>query len=180
MTLTDQMREENERVRTILKILGRISDKIGSGGQVSLGDLGDVVELTEVLAQRHHQKKEEDLLLSAMEGSAAHEHGALALLLSRHSAIRKAFRDMKEAVAKYRAGDVAAKAAVSQTIRLYCELFSDHLETAESELYAGVDTGLSREKREELIERFDTLDRSDANRPTELQSLEKLSHAYLK
>ncbi len=180
MILTEQLREENERVRTILKILERISDEIGSGGQVSLGDLGDVVELAEVLAQRHHQKKEEDLLLSAMEESAVHEHGALALLLSRHSAIRKAFRDMKEAVAKYRAGDVTARSAVSQTMRVYCELFGEHLETAESELYAGVDTGLSREKQDELIEGFNSLDRSDANRDAELQSLQKLSHAYLK
>ena len=180
MILTEQLREENARVRTILKILEKLSEKIDSDEKVGYRDLSDIVELAEIFGQRHHQKKEEDLLLSAMEQSAVHEYDVLALLLSRHSAIRKAFREMKEAVAKYHAVDGTARSAASQTMKVYCELFGEHLDTAESEFYAGLDTRFTREKQDELIEGFNALDRSDANRPTELQNLEKLSHAYLK
>jgi hemerythrin-like domain-containing protein len=179
MILTDQLRKENETIRVALRILERISERINSAEQVRPEDLDDVVELIQVLVQRLHQKKEEDLLLSTMEESPVDEHGALAALLSEHSAIRKSFRAMKESIARYHAGDQAARPIVSESMRLYGRQLSQHLETAEKDLYERVDVHLSRKKQGELITRFERLEKTGVDKDKRLRKLLGLRQAYL-
>jgi hemerythrin-like domain-containing protein len=180
MILTDQLRKENETIRMILKILERMSEKIDSGMQLNPEDLTDAVELAGVLVERLHQKKEEALLVSTMEESPVDEHGALALLLSEHRAIRRSFQEMKESATMYLAGDQSARPLVSKTLRVYSEQLGRHLETVESDLYGRADIHLSRKRQYELIDRFSRLDRSDGDRDVQLQSLRKLRRDYLR
>lgn len=179
MILTDQLRKENETIRVVLRILERIGEGFDSGEQVHLEDLDEVVGLIEALVERLHQRKEEDLLLSTMEESPVDEHGALAALLSEHRAIRKSFQAMKESVARYRAGDQAARPIVSESIRLYSRQLSQHLETAENDLYERVDIHLSRKKQSELMTRFDRLERIGVDKNEQLRKLVRLRQAYL-
>ena len=179
MILTDQLREENERIRTVLRVLEKIGKRMDSPVQVDPEDLGEVVELTEVLVQRLHMKKEEALLVSTMEESPVNEHGSLAHLLSEHSAIRKSFQEMKESVNRYRAGDHAARSAVSEAMRLYYAHLGQHLETAERDLYGRVEIQLSTKKLDELVQKFERLDKVVADKDLELRKLPKLTQTYL-
>jgi hemerythrin-like domain-containing protein len=129
--------------------------------------------------QRLHQKKEEDLLLATIEGSAVDEHGALAVLLLDHRAIRRSFQAMRESIARYHAGDQDARPVVIERVRLYTRQLSEHLETAEKDLYVRADMHLSRKKQGELAARFDRLDRAIAEEDEQLRKLAKLREAYL-
>jgi hemerythrin-like domain-containing protein len=179
MILTDQLREENGTIRVVLKILDAICGKIDRGEQVPSGDLDDLIQLAEVLVQRLHQRKEEDLLLSTMEESPVNEHGAMSVLLLEHRAIRRSLQEMKRSVAKYRAGGRAARPVVSESVRFYNRLLRDHLDTAEKCLYERVDIHLSRKKQIELAERFDRLEGFGIIRDRLLDKLLRLRRIYI-
>jgi hemerythrin-like domain-containing protein len=179
MILTDQLRKENGTIRVMLEILDRICDKLDSGDQVPSEDLDELTQLAEVLVKRLHQRKEEDLLLSTMEGSPVDEHGALAALLLDHRAIRKSFQEMKESVAKYHAGDQAVCPVVSESGRLYKRLLREHLDTAEKYLYERAEIHLSRKKQSELAGRFDRLEGFGVARDKLLDKLLRLRRVYL-
>jgi hemerythrin-like domain-containing protein len=179
MILTDQLRKENENVRIALRILNRICDKLDSEEQVPPGDLDEIVELIEVLVQRLHQKKEEDLLLATMETSPVDEHGALAALLLDHRAIRKSFQELRESTVRCHSGDQAARPTIIQNARLYDRRLREHLETAESYIYERADMHLSREKQDELMERFDKLERFGADRDAQMRKLLRLRRVYI-
>jgi hemerythrin-like domain-containing protein len=179
MMLTDQLKKENDNIRVMLRILNGICGKLDSGYEVPARDLDDIFELIRVLVQRLHQKKEEDLLLATMEGSPVDEHGALAALLLDHRAIRRSFQAMRESIARYHAGDQDARPVVSERVRLYTRQLSEHLETAEKDLYVRADMHLSRKKQAELAARFDRLDRAIAEEDERLRKLAKLRQMYL-
>jgi hemerythrin-like domain-containing protein len=179
MILTDQLRDENEKIKMALRVLESISKRMDSPVQVDPEDLGEVVELTGVLVQRLHMKKEEALLVSTMEESPVNEHGSLAQLLSEHSEIRKSFQEMKESVNRYRAGEWAARSAVSEAMRLYLEQLGGHLETAERDLYGRSEILLPRRKLDKLIQKFDRLDKSETDRDLQMRRLLKLAQTYL-
>jgi hemerythrin-like domain-containing protein len=179
MILTEQLRKENDTIRIALKVLDRICEKLDSEGQVPSEDLHEVVELMEALVQRLHQRKEEDLLLSTMEGSPVDEHGAMSALLLDHRAIRKSFQEMKESVAKYCTGDQAVRSVVSESGRLYNRLLREHLDTAEKYLYGRADIHLSRKKQSELAGRFDRLERFGTARDKLLDKLLRLRRIYI-
>ena len=180
MMLTDQLKKDNEDIRVMLRILDRICEKLDSRYDVPAKDLDDIFELIRILVQRLHQKKEEDLLFATMEGSPVDEHGALAALLLDHRAIRRSFQAMRESIARYHAGDQDARPVVSERVRLYTRRLSEHLETAEKDLYVRADTHLSRKNQDELTARFDRLDRAIAEKDEQLRKLAKLRQVYLK
>lgn len=86
---------------------------------------------------------------------------------------------MKESIARYHAGDQGARPVVSERVRLYTRQLSEHLETAEKDLYVRADTHLSRKKQGELTARFDRLDRAIAEEDEQLHKLAKLRQVYL-
>jgi hemerythrin-like domain-containing protein len=179
MILTDQLRKENGTIRIMLEILDKICHKLDSEDQVPSEDLDELIQIAEALVKRLHQRKEEDLLLSTMEGSPVDEHGALAALLLEHRAIRKSFQEMKESVAKYRAGDQAVRPVVSRSGRLYNTLLREHLDTAEKYLYERADIHLSRKKQSELVEKFGRLEGPAVARDRALDKLLRLRRVYL-
>jgi hemerythrin-like domain-containing protein len=179
MILTDQLRKENETIRVMLEILDRICDKLDSGDQVPSEDVDELIELAEVLVQRLHQRKEEDLLLSTMEESPVDEHGPMSALLLDHRAIRRSFQEMKESAAKYHAGDQAARPVVSESGRLYNRRLREHLDTAEKHLYERAEIHLSRKKQSELAGRFDRLERYGVARDKLLDKLLRLRRIYI-
>jgi hemerythrin-like domain-containing protein len=179
MILTDQLRKENENVRIALRILNRICRKLDSEEQVPPEDLDEIIEHIEVLVQRLHQKKEEDLLLATMETSPVDEHGALAALLLDHRAIRKSFQELKKSTARYHSGDQAARPAIIENARLYDRRLSEHLETAESYIYERADIHLSREKQNELMETFNRLERFGVERDVQMRKLLRLRRVYV-
>ena len=175
MILTDELRRENENVRKILRILQRICEKIDSDDQVPERDLDEIVQLAETLAQRSHQRKEEETLLSTMEDSPVHEQGALAALLEDHHAIRRHFEEMKASLSRYRAGDTNALLTFAASSRFYVELLNEHLQVAQKDLYPRIDMHLSRKKQDELMNRFASYG-VDADRAEQVL---RLSRAYL-
>jgi hemerythrin-like domain-containing protein len=176
MMLTDQLKKENENIRVMLRILDKICEKIDSGQRPLSEDLDEVVELIEVLVQRLHQRKEEDLLLSTTEDSPVDERGAFAALLADHRAIRRYFQGMKASLAKYHRGDAAALASLGHSARHYSRLLDEHLEMAEKDLYGRADINLSRKKQSELMERFAGL---EGIGPDRNQRILRLRRIYL-
>jgi hypothetical protein len=102
-----------------LKITRRVSEKLDHSEKVPPVDLDRLVQLIEVVVQRLHQRKEEDLLLATMEESPVDERGIFAALLSEHSLIRKYFNAMKRSDAEYRKGIETAKARFSESAKSY-------------------------------------------------------------
>jgi hemerythrin-like domain-containing protein len=174
MMLTDQLKKENENIRVMLRILDRICEKIDSGQRPLSEDLDEVVELIEVLVQRLHQRKEEDLLLSTTEDSPVDERGAFAALLADHRAIRKRFQEMKASLAKYHRGDSTALASLSYSAHLYSRLLDEHLEMAQKDLYERADINLSRKKQRELMKRFARLEEMGADRNERIMRLRRI------
>jgi hemerythrin-like domain-containing protein len=179
MILTDQLKKENENIRVMLRILDRICEKLDSGYDVPARDLDDISELIRVLVQRLHQGKEEDVILATLEDSPVNERGAFLALLADHSAIRRSFQAMRESIVRYHAGDQDVRSVVSERARRYARQLSEHLETAQKDLFVRADMHLSRKKQGELTARFDRLDRAIAEKDEQLRKLAKLRQVYL-
>jgi len=66
MTPTEQLKEEHEAIKLMLRILDKVCDKLESGEEVNPEHLDQILEFIKVFADKCHHGKEEDLLFQQL------------------------------------------------------------------------------------------------------------------
>jgi hemerythrin-like domain-containing protein len=184
MTPAEQLKEEHEGILLMLKILGKICEKLESGTKVDPEHLDRIVEFFRVFADKCHHGKEEDLLFPEMEKSGiSREQGPIGVMLLEHDQGRGHVRKMGDAAAKIRKDDPAAPAEFAGSAREYIALLTRHIEKENNILFPMGDRAIPRKKQGELVEAFEKLEREKIGEGTHErfhQLLHDLKDVYLK
>ncbi|HZD54712.1 MAG TPA: hemerythrin domain-containing protein [Candidatus Aquicultoraceae bacterium] len=159
MKSTEVLKEEHGGVKTMLAILGKVSDRLGSAKAVPADDLDRILEFLQVFVDRCHHAKEEDFLFPALERTGMpREGGPIGELLSEHVQGRELIRGMREAADGCRRGDRDAAERFAFHARGYAELLLAHIEKEDEILYPLADRQLDVATDRTLVEEFERVE----------------------
>jgi hemerythrin-like domain-containing protein len=154
------LREEHKAIKVALGILGRVSSKLESKEKVDQEDLGRILEFIKIFVDTCHHGKEEDLLFVAMENAGIpRARGPIGVMLKEHEMGRSYVRNMREAVGKYKTGELSYSSRFVDNAKKYAKLLNAHIGKEDNILYPMVDMELPEETHHELIEKFEELER---------------------
>ncbi|MFQ6107196.1 MAG: hemerythrin domain-containing protein [Thermoplasmata archaeon] len=161
MRPTEELKEEHNAIKKMLEVMGKVAERLDSGGRVNAEHLDRIVEFLKVFADKCHHGKEEDLLFPAMiEAGAPKEGGPIGVMLKEHEIGRGYIRSMGKSISNYGKGDKQASSDIARDTRAYTHLLSQHIEKENTVLFAMADKILSEGKRKELIEGFEEIEKN--------------------
>lgn len=154
MKPTEQLREEHNVIKLMLKILEAICGKLENEKDISKEHFEKVIEFIKVFADKCHHGKEEDLLFPAMEQAGIpREGGPIGVMLMEHNMGRDYVKGMSESVLSQDFKRFIENA------RGYIGLLEQHINKEDNILYLMADMHLSEMKQKELIQQFEKVER---------------------
>ncbi len=183
MKPTAQLQEEHQAIKRMLRIAGKVSEKLESGEEINPEHLEQIVEFIRVFADRCHHGKEEDLLFVAMEEAGIpKEGGPIGVMLAEHDMGRGYVRGLSEAVTRYKAGERGVSPAIVENARNYIALLSQHIDKEDNILYPMADMHLTEDQQKALLEGFERVERErigPGRHEAFHQLLDRLQELYL-
>jgi len=180
---TEQLKEEHDAIKLMLRILERVCEKLESGQDVNQTHLKEMLEFIGVFADRCHHGKEEDLLFPEMQKAGIpKEGGPIAVMLTEHDMGREYVSAMSDAIAQYESGNQQASSKFAQNARGYISLLSQHIEKEDNILYPIADARIPKAKQDELLKEFEKVEHEKigVGKHEELHNLlERLEETYL-
>lgn len=182
MKATQQLKDEHEGVRLMLRILGAVSRQLDSEGHVQNEHFEGILEFLKVFVDKCHHGKEEEFLFPALVKVGIPQDGPIAVMLFEHEMGRKYIRVMTDSFERYKLNDASAASAIAQNAQDYIALLTDHIDKENNILFAMADDRLSEKAQEELLEGFEKIEESriGAGKHEEFHTLlHKLKGLYL-
>lgn len=161
MNPTEILKEEHKEIRRMLKILGKMSEKLRSGEKIERNVLEKILEFIKIFADKCHHGKEEDLLFPAMEEAGIpREGGPIGVMLYEHNVGRNAVKGMTEGIEEFYQGNENARKKITENAEIYIELLDSHIYKEDNILYPMADMHLSEEQQKELLEKFEEVEKN--------------------
>ncbi len=134
------------------------------------------MEFIQVFADKCHHGKEEDLLFKEMEAAGfPRDRGPVGVMLHEHEQGRGYVRNMKDGVAKLKAGDKKSALVIAKNAMDYVSLLSQHIEKEDNILYPMAEDRLPEAKLKELENEFEKVEKEIIG-PGRHEEFHKLLH----
>jgi hemerythrin-like domain-containing protein len=159
MKATDHLIHEHEAVLKMIEILQAMAKKLDEGENVWASDLEAALDFLRVFVDKCHHGKEENILFPKLvEIGIPNEGGPVGMMLHEHVIGRGYIAGFAAGTEKYRAGQKAAAAEISENIRGYGELLTSHIFKENNVLYKMADMHLTAQQQNELLTKFENLE----------------------
>lgn len=163
MKPTELLKEEHHGVKLVLRILGQLAGRIADNpvgpNTAYIDDFAKLIEFCRIFVDKCHHAKEEDVLFPALiEVGLPQEGGPVQVMLAEHADGRRLVSAMDEALDRYRSGDVDAIPALTEAVREYVELLTNHIAKEDNILYPIADARLSVEVQNGMTEAFEKIE----------------------
>lgn len=182
MSPTEQLKEEHKEILHMLNILNSMCRTLDDTKPIVTRDMENIIEFIQVFADQCHHGKEEQYLFSAMvDAGVPKEGGPIGVMLTEHDMGRDYVKNMNDALERYKNGDEEAAKDISENAKKYIDLLTPHIQKEDNILYAIADAHLSGAKQEELLQRFDEVEKNVIGEGTHekyKEMLERIGHAY--
>lgn len=159
MTPTEQLKEEHGGVKVMLRIIGKICERMESGKPVPVQHLEQILEFLKVFVDTCHHGKEEEHLFPALEAAGfPRDDGPVGQMLREHEQGREFVRGMGAAVKAYAGGATTGTADFISNARGYTQLLLTHIEKEDTVLYPIADARLTAETQAALAVAFERVE----------------------
>ena len=182
MKATQQLKDEHEGIKIMLRILEQVCRQLESVENLNTEHFKGILEFLRVFVDRCHHGKEEELLFPALIAAGVPKEGPIAIMLREHEIGRNYVKAMSQTHAAYLAGDRSSSKDIVQNARGYIALLKDHIEKENKVIFVTADSRLSEKIQNQLFEGFEKIEaeRIGVGRHEEFHDLlEKLSGIYL-
>jgi hemerythrin-like domain-containing protein len=160
MNAIEQLRDEHDGIKTMLRILDNYCERLENGEAVDLDDGAAMVEFLRVYADKCHHEKEEQLLFPLLERlGVPRAGGPIEIMLEDHDQGRAHVRGMAEALERLRGGDGEAGSAFAENGRNYIRLLTEHIEMEDEAVFDMAEMRLSPAQLETLAAEFATVEK---------------------
>jgi hemerythrin-like domain-containing protein len=152
MTAIELMMNEHRYIKRMLKVMRKYCWKVFQGEMVDMKDFYDMIDFVRNYADKHHHKKEEDLLFKKM-GQELGKHiknGPVMGMMLEHDLGRHYMANLEKALQELEAGQEEAKLDIIANAISYTDLLAKHIDKEDNNLYQFANLRLSKEGKEYL------------------------------
>jgi len=154
--------EEHRVIERGIRLLQKVAERIDAGRDVEASVLAELVDFVRNFADRCHHGKEEKILFQTFaEKGIPVEGGPIGVMLIEHEEGRRMARVMAEAASSIKDGDLSKSKVFSENAKSYAQLLTQHIYKEDNILYPMGRRLLSEEEKEELIRRFEVVERKE-------------------
>jgi len=147
----EQMRDEHDRIKMMLRILDRFCGRLENGEDANLDDGAEMIEFLRVYADKFHHEKEERLIFPLLEKlGVPRAGGPIGIMLEDHDQGRAHVRGMAEALECMRAGEGKGGRSFAENARNYIQLLTEHIEMEDEAIFDMAEMRLSAAQLEQL------------------------------
>jgi len=183
MKAVEQLKKEHENIKLMLNILNKICDKLQCRKEFNQEHFSKIIEFLEVFVEKCHHGKEENFLLPAMlETGVPQDRGPAAFVIMEHKGLHRYFKDISEAYTRLKNGDSKMSEQISENLKKYITLLTQHIDKENNSFFLLVDSLLSEAKQKDLAEDFEIFEMEyiSAEKHEELcELLKHLNEAYI-
>ncbi|WP_320053173.1 hemerythrin domain-containing protein [uncultured Acetobacteroides sp.] len=183
MKATQQLKDEHEGIKLMLKIMEKISIAIEQGKEPNVAHYERIVDFLKGFADKCHHGKEEDILFPELEKHGIpNEGGPVGVMLSEHRKGREYIKALADALEDLKAGNKNAAKGIVEASAGYVQLLRNHIEKENNVLFMMADKVLDEKEQSEIYEAFERLEieKIGAGKHEEYHKLLKeLKDAYL-
>lgn len=160
MDAIEIMMEEHKNIKTMLKIIRKISFEIIKGKTVDYEEFNIIIDFVRNYADKHHHQKEEDYLFNRM----AEELGSMGEklvkngMLVEHDLGRLYIRNLKEALKELQEGNEEAILNVIANAISYSNHLAEHIRKEDDVIYKFAKRELKKETIEEINKECETFE----------------------
>lgn len=152
MDAIEIMMEEHKNIKTMLKVIRKISFEIIKGKTVDYEEFNIIIDFVRNYADKHHHKKEEDYLFNKMSeelGSMGEKLVKNGMLVE-HDLGRLYIRNLKEALKELQEGNEEAVLNVIANSISYSNHLEEHIRKEDDVIYKFARRELKKETIEEI------------------------------
>lgn len=153
---TRDLKEEHGGIMLMLHIMGKVVQKLRNGDDIKKEHLHKIIEFLKNFADKCHHGKEEGILFPELSKNPSNIK-IINELLGEHKTGRDFIRGIDESIAAYKAGNPDAFHIAVNTDG-YIQLLTAHIKK-ENVLFLIADKELSEKSQENMIEKFEILER---------------------
>lgn len=156
----EQLMEEHRQIKTMLKVIHALCDKLDAGEQIPKEHLEQLITFITLFADKCHHGKEEDLLFKAMvQAGFSEESGPIAVMLAEHRQGRAYVEKMRAALDQWKSGEGTLLPDFVSNARNYANLLVDHIYKEDNILYPMAEAHLAPQVMDALTNQFEAADR---------------------
>ena len=183
MKCTQELMDEHEGVKMMLRVLEALSLRVECAERVPAKDLDGIAEFLAIFVDKCHHAKEEEHLFPALERAGVpREGGPIGVMLAEHKQGRQTAALLTLAFGAYRSGAKDAGGRIAKPAREYCALFSNHIEKENKVLFPMAEGRIGKDEDARLLAAFEILERErigPGKHEAFHEMLSRLEQAYL-
>jgi hemerythrin-like domain-containing protein len=159
MNAIQQLKDEHESIKLMLKIMESISGNLEKGGDLNILQYERIIEFIKGFADKCHHGKEEELLFPALiDHGIPNEGGPIGVMLHEHQEGRNHIRELSVAFAEYKSGNKKSISNIIRSSMNYVHLLRNHIEKENNILFMMADKVLNETEQSEIYEAFEKLE----------------------
>ena len=177
------MVEEHGNIKRMLAVIRKACLGILNGQEINYEDFEQMMDFVKNYADNHHHGKEEKFLFNRMVdelGGAAEKLVKYGMLIE-HDLGRLHMMNLREALAKVKAGDQEAKLDVIANAISYTHLLTRHIDKEDNAAYTFAKRELSQKTLDTINSECEVFEQEEEAKGTQkkyLQILERLEERY--
>jgi hemerythrin-like domain-containing protein len=160
MKCTEELMEEHETVRRMLRIMEKISRRVARLQPAPEQHFREIEDFLVVFLDKCHHVGEEQHLFPALERAGIPRVSELiGLLLAEHGQGRQITARLRQAFEAYRSPEAGAAKTIVKATRDYCTLLRHHIQKENSTLFPMAEGRIGEDEDTRLLAAFERLER---------------------
>lgn len=129
MKATQQLKDEHESIKLMLRIMEKISANLEAGNVLNINHYGKIIDFLKSFADKCHHGKEEKILFPALQNHGIpNEGGPIGIMLTEHKIGRKHIKTLSKAFDEYKKRNKPEIDCIILSSKSYVQLLRDQVE----------------------------------------------------
>ncbi len=158
MKATQQLKDEHEGIKIMLKIMEVISGNLEKDRNLNIDHFEKIIDFIKGFADKCHHGKEEEIFFPALiNHGMPQEGGPIGVMLFEHEQGRNFIKELSHAFDEFKKGNKNAIDEIVKNTSGYIQLLRNHIEKENNILFMMADKVLNDAEQSEIADSFEEL-----------------------
>jgi len=156
MKATENLKEEHEGIKLMLKIMEKIIADLEKGKDLQIEHFEQIIDFISGFVEKCHHMKEEGILFPTLEEKGIMKKGGpIGMMLHEHQLGREFSRNFSNAFIEYKNGNKSVLPDILSNAKDYIQLLNSHIEKENDVLFVMANKVLDKNLQSEMFKAFE-------------------------